>query len=68
MKLFNESIKKTLLNFDEVVTSEKEALQFYEFHQDQFIQQEETWTFAQTKRNIALFNKLVEKIQNRFDI
>jgi hypothetical protein len=68
MKMFNESIKKTLLNFDEVVTNKELAIQFYDFHETQFIQQEELWTSTQTKRNIALFNKLVEKIQNKFDI
>jgi len=66
MKEYEISIRKTIRNFDVIVTSEELALQAATFHEDQWLMQEESWTFAKADRCRALWNKLVELIKQKY--
>ena len=66
MKPFAESIKKSIKSFDEFVTSEEKAILVIDFHENQWIAQEENWNGRTTNTYGKLWNQLLEKISKQY--
>lgn len=66
MKEFEKSIKKTIANIEIIVETEKDAIRVLEFHEDQFISQEEEMTFSKSNRCSKLWNVLLDLIGKKY--
>jgi hypothetical protein len=64
--MFRESITKTLNNFDKHIKTKEDAERVVEFHENQWISQEECWNNKETTKNISLWNRLMSMISNKF--